>query len=89
MNLRLVSGVQRQESGRSKRRVAEKPRCVNVSAAGRRPGLGRQADRRLGALLVIALANLAFGSEPVFVFVARFKPTAFGHLVRQTANLVF
>jgi hypothetical protein len=37
---------------------------------------------------VIALANFAFGSEPVFVFVARFKPPTFGHLVRQTANLV-
>ena len=89
MNLRLVSGVQRQESGRSKLSLAEQTRCVNVSAAGRRPGLGRQADRRSGALLVIALANLAFGSEPVFVFVARFKSTTFGHLVRQTANLVF
>jgi len=89
MSPRVVSGVQRQESGRSKRRVAEKPRCVNVSAGGRRPGLGRQADRYLGALLVIALANLAFGSEPVFVFVARFEATTLGHLVRQTAHLVF
>jgi hypothetical protein len=53
---------------------------VNVSAAERRPGLGRQAEEAnaLGAVLVITLADFAFGSQPVVGFVARLKSAALG-----------
>src|SRR5271166_2561038 len=48
---------------------------VNVSAARRRPGLGRQGGicAPLGALLVITLAYFAFGDQPVFGFVTWLK----------------
>ena len=51
MNLRLVSGVQRQESGRSKRRVAEhklRKRFRRGTAAGARPPGGSEIRRSAG-----------------------------------------
>src|SRR5689334_25281855 len=51
-----------------KAEVDEQARCVNVSAAGRRPGLGRQADRSIrrsagdsaGELRVRQRASISF-----------------------------
>lgn len=54
--------------------------CENVFAAKRRPGPGRQPEQAsaLCAVLVIALKNFAFRSDPIVGFVAWFKSAAFG-----------
>ena len=54
------------------------------TAAGARPPGGQSSA--LGALLVITLANLAFGCEPVFRFVARFESAALRQQIGQPAD---
>jgi len=62
----------------------------NVSAARRRPGFGRQAEQTslLRAVLVVALENFVFRSEPVFGFVAWFESTALRQEVGEPADLL-
>src|ERR1051325_1744058 len=63
---------------------------VNVSAgSGGRGSAARAVLAELGALLAITLADLMFGGQPVFGFVAGFEPAALGQEISEAADFVF
>src|SRR5580658_5693318 len=67
------------------------PAHGQVSAGKRRPGLGRQGRIKwplLCALLVVALANFALRSEPVFGFVTGLESPPLGEQVGELADFV-
>src|SRR5215831_1289251 len=57
--------------------------------SGRGSAARRRMDAPLCAVLVVALANFPFGSEPVFGFVARLESAALSHQVGQAADFFF